>query len=56
VRRLIKSPDYDFDFLPSIEDDVFHDYADRIIERWDVDVIREHLPDGDWHQLVGTDE
>lgn len=52
VRRLIQWSDYEFGFMSPIEDETLHDYAEAVIQRWDTDVIREHLPEKDWNLLV----
>jgi hypothetical protein len=52
ARRFIRWSDYEFDFMPPIEDEVFHEYADSVIQRWDTDVIWRHLPEHDPNLLI----
>lgn len=52
TRRFIRWSNYDFDFMPPIEDEVFHEYADSVIQRWDTDVIWRHLPEHDPNLLI----
>lgn len=52
TRRLIRRSGCDFNVMPPIEDAAFHQYAEAIIQRWDTEVLREHLPEQDWNLLV----
>ena len=52
VRRWVQKPDWRLDFLPAIEDDVLCEQAKTVIGRWDMDVMREYVPDDDLESLL----
>lgn len=52
VRWYIRRRDWRLDFMPAVDDEVFLEQAATVVEGWDMDVMREHLPEEDLKILL----
>lgn len=54
IRQWIQETGWRLDFMPAIEDDILREKAKAVIDRWDVDVMREYLPEDDLRLLLAN--
>jgi hypothetical protein len=49
---MVSKVDWRLNFMPEIDDGVLREQARTIVSRWDVDVMREYLPEDDLELLL----